>query len=437
MIRFVHVADLHFGVENYGQTDPKTGIHTRLLDFKASFDQCVEVAIAENVDFLLLCGDAYKTAHPTPTQQRLLLDSLLKLHHANIPVVIIVGNHDHPASFGKTHALDLYNQLPCKGFFVIEKPEIVTLKTKSGPINIVGIPWPQRGTLLLNSKGSSQARDIADEISKRVSAIIKHLSEQLDPTVPAVLAAHLTTSSGLFSGSERRAITGNDPIFMPSQLAISPFDYVALGHLHRHQYSQIDGVPVVYSGSIDRIDFGEKSEKKGFCIVSIPEKSPGKNGSTFSFIPLNTRPFIEIDVTLTNDVPYTEQIVEEIKKKITSDAVVKIIYRLPAGGTDRVDTKKIYQACSSAHYLASINPIRQQPQKIQRAHVALDCSIATALKTYCEARHITEDQQTRLEVLLEQISHDELHGNDAQINKSSATPLPPPPPSPHPFALDD
>lgn len=433
MIRFVHVADLHFGVENYGQTDPRTGIHTRLLDFKASFDQCVEIAIAEDVDFLLLCGDAYKTAHPTPTQQRLLFDSLLRLHKARIPVVIIVGNHDHPASFGKTHALDLYNQLPCDGFFVIEKPETVLLHTKNGPVQIVGIPWPQRGTLLLNTKGSSHARDIAAEVAKRVSAIIQHLAEQLDPTIPAILAAHLTTSSGMFSGSERRAITGNDPIFMPSQLAIKPFDYVALGHLHRHQYSNIGGIPVVYSGSIDRIDFGEKNEQKGFCLVSIPEKYHAH----FSFTPLSTRPFIEIDVTLSNNTAYTEQIVSAIKQKITPESVVKIIYRLPQGGTDKVDTKKIYQACSIAHHLAGITPIRQQPPRIQRAQVALDCSITTALKTYCETRQITEEQQHRLEVLLEKISHDEPLEQDSQNHSVAITQAPPQPPSPHPFALDD
>jgi DNA repair exonuclease SbcCD nuclease subunit len=62
-IRFIHTADIHFGVENYGRIDPETGIHTRLLDFERAFSACVDRAIAESIDFFIFCGDAYKTAH--------------------------------------------------------------------------------------------------------------------------------------------------------------------------------------------------------------------------------------------------------------------------------------------------------------------------------------------------------------------------------------
>src|SRR5581483_2483124 len=101
MIKFVHTADVHFGMENYGRIDPATGIHTRLLDFERAFNFCIDVAIKEKVDFLLFCGDAYKTTNPSPTQQKLMLKCLLRLYKANIPVIIIVGNHDNPLSYGK------------------------------------------------------------------------------------------------------------------------------------------------------------------------------------------------------------------------------------------------------------------------------------------------------------------------------------------------
>src|SRR6202030_3232161 len=101
-------------------------------------------------------------------------------------------------------------------------------------------------------------------ISQAVAHIIKDAAEKLDPTVPAVLAGHLTVSSGIFSGSEKRAVYGNDPVLLPSQLAVAPYDYVALGHLHRYQNLNPQGHPaIVYSGSIERIDFGERKEEKG------------------------------------------------------------------------------------------------------------------------------------------------------------------------------
>src|SRR5579871_5892450 len=109
MIRFIHTADIHFGMENYGKVDAKTGIHTRLLDFERALNTCIDYAIEQQVDLFLFSGDAYKTAHPSPTQQKLLLNCFLRLYKAQIPVVIVVGNHDHPLSFGKATSLDIFS----------------------------------------------------------------------------------------------------------------------------------------------------------------------------------------------------------------------------------------------------------------------------------------------------------------------------------------
>lgn len=248
MIRFIHTADVHYGVENYGKIDPSTGIHTRLLDFHKAFNTVIDCAIAEQVDFFLFSGDAYKTAHPSPTQQRLFIQSLLRLYEAKIPVVIIVGNHDMPISYGKTHALDVFSQLPIDGFHVISKPTLVKLPTKSGPVTIVGIPWPSRSMVALNA-AIPDTQSVSQYLSVRVSEIISGLASQADPDVPAVLAAHLTVTNGIFSGSEKKAVYGTDPLFLPSQLAIEPFDYIGLGHLHRHQQLNPNQFPpIVYAG---------------------------------------------------------------------------------------------------------------------------------------------------------------------------------------------
>ncbi len=198
MIQFVHTADIHFGMENYGKVDPVTGIHTRLSDFVTALNACIDTAIERDVDFFLFCGDAYKTAHPSQTQQRMLVQCFLRLHEANIPVIIIVGNHDHPLSFGKANALDLFGEFPLDAFHVIAKPTTVQLQTKHGPINIVGIPWPTRNSISLTQVSSSSS-SITDYISQAVVAIIKDHAQKLDPTIPAVLAGHLTVSNGIFS----------------------------------------------------------------------------------------------------------------------------------------------------------------------------------------------------------------------------------------------
>ena len=274
MIRFVHTADIHFGIENYGRIDQKTGIHSRLLDFENALSFCIDTAIKESVDFFLFCGDAYKTVNPSPTQQKLLIKCLMRLYVSEIPVVIVVGNHDNPLSFGKANSLDLFGELPLNGFHVISKPTTLQLETKNGPVQIVGIPWPTRNTVSLskNHSGGQSVKKIIDYISDAVGKIIKNYADKLDQAIPAILAGHLTVSSGKFSGSEKRAIYGNDPVLLPSQLAVEPFDYIALGHLHRHQnLNSGSQPPIIYSGSIERIDFGERKDDKGFCLVTIHE----------------------------------------------------------------------------------------------------------------------------------------------------------------------
>jgi exonuclease SbcD len=181
MITFVHTADIHFGMENYGRIDPKTGIHSRLLDFVRALNFCIDVAIEKKVDLFLFCGDAYKSHHPTQMQQRLFFECLLRLYQAKIPVIIVVGNHDNPLSFGKAHALNLFEQLPFDGFFVFDKPGIHQVKTKNGPINIVGIPWPTRNTIALDAEYQAQT---AAEITTYISAAVSKIIQNLTPWFP-------------------------------------------------------------------------------------------------------------------------------------------------------------------------------------------------------------------------------------------------------------
>ncbi len=394
MIRFVHTADIHFGMENYGKIDAKTGIHTRLLDFEKALNTCIDYAIAENVDLFLFSGDAYKTAHPSPTQQKLLLNCFLRLYKAHIPVVIIVGNHDHPLSFGKATSLDIFSELPVDGFHVITKPTSLCLNTKSGLLQIVGIPWPTRNTISISNKHLlKSASQITQYISQAVSTIISDMSRKLDPQIPAVLAGHLTVSSGIFSGSEKRAIYGSDPIFLPSQLAIEPFDYVALGHLHRYQNLNTGGYPaVVYSGSIERIDFGERKEEKGFCLVTIEKK----NVTTHTFIPLVTRPFIQIEVHLSETVDQTDQLLHEINKYDIRDAIVKIVYHLPPGKKDLVHIARIQQECSLAMQVIGILPVRKPLVRERRALLKIDMDFSALLSTYLDSRQEPPERKQQL-----------------------------------------
>jgi exonuclease SbcD len=393
MIRFLHVADIHFGVENYGKIDQTTGMHTRLLDFARALHFCIDAAIEQNVDFFLFAGDAYKTHNPTQTQQKLLLECFLRLHEAHIPAVLIVGNHDIPVTFGKIHALDIFKQLPLRSFHVIAKPTSFLLSTKSGPVQIVGIPWPSKSTVSLAQQHSTSF-EATDYISSRLASLISHYAQQLDTKIPAVLAGHLTVSSGIFSGSERSAIHGLDPILLPSQLALEPFDYVALGHLHRHQQLSSSSIPIVYAGSIERIDFGERADTKGCCLVSIAQKG----GTQYEFIKTPTRNFVQIDhVLLDNGISLTDQLIARIKQEQIENAIVKIIYRVPETTSDTIDFTQVQRACASAHDLATVIPVFQETKRQRRtSQIQEGMSLELLLKLYFENKQEYRTQSNQL-----------------------------------------
>jgi DNA repair protein SbcD/Mre11 len=397
MITFFHTADAHFGVENYGKINAKTGIHSRLLDFKTCLEECINMAIEENIDFFVLAGDAYKTAYPTPTQQKLFAQLLFKLYQADIPVIIVIGNHDNPLSFGKANSLDVFASLPLKGFHIFAKPNSIVIETKNGPVQIVGIPWPTRNILIAHEDHRfKDPKEITTYLSEKVSQLIQAFAAQLDPKLPAVLVGHLTVSAGLFSGSEKCAIFGTDPIFLPSQLAIEPFDYVALGHLHRHQDLNKKGSPpIVYSGSIERVDFGERKEEKGFCRVNICIKDNQKKCS-YEFVRVNARPMILFDIKLQAGKNQTEQILEELKKKNIEGAIVKIVYHLPEGRSDKVDLLAIQRACLQAKHLLGIIPIHKHSVREQRTDLKIDMDFKTLVSKYFDTKKELFDKKNFL-----------------------------------------
>ena len=410
MIRFIHTADIHFGMENYGKIDPETGIHSRLLDFERALNFCIDSAILYDVDLFVFAGDAYKTAHPSQTQQKLLVRCFMRLYAAKIPTVIVVGNHDHPLSFGKAHALNIFDELPFDGFYIIDKPTTLSLKTKSGMVQVVGIPWPTRNTITIANKHLTyDPSEITEYISRAVTHIIQDAASKLDPTIPAILTGHLTVSNGIFSGSEKRAIYGTDPLFLPSQLAIHPFDYVALGHLHRYQNLNPNGYPaVVYSGSIERVDFGERKEDKGFCLVTIAEKGQ----TTHQFIEGPMRPFIQIEVHLKPGQPQTETVLAALAKYDITDAVIKILYYLPEGKLDAVDARVIQTACEKAMHLVGVFPVHSTQTRSRRSGTfKAEDDLTTLLTNYFDSKPELKDRTSELLAktleLAQEVAHEE------------------------------
>lgn len=386
-VRLLHFADLHLGVDNYGRLDPTTGVHSRLDDFVRTLSFVFDTAIEEGVHLVVFTGDVYKTASPSPTVQREFARQLSRLREAGTPIVLIVGNHDSPAAFGRATSVDVFQALDLPDTHVVRAPRLLHLCTPGGPVQVAGLPWPSRHYLRTREEYSCLGQE---EISARIQQIcearITEFADELEPDIPAVLAAHITAAEAVYSGSERTATIGRDPALLTSALAHPAFDYVALGHVHRHQDLNCGRQPpVVYPGSIERIDFGEERDDKGFCLVDLPPRRG--EGAAYRFVPTPARPFVTVTVPdeAVGDgaADLTDAVVAAVAAAAVEGAVVRISYPAPEG-SGRLDLRAVREALRKAHCVAGIVPRTPPRTRQRRAAVTEHMDLTQALERYIE-----------------------------------------------------
>ncbi len=354
MIKLLHFADLHLGVENYGRIDPATGLSTRLMDFLRSYDQVVDYALENDISLVVFSGDAYKTRDPSPTYQREFARRIQRLSIAGIPTVLVAGNHDTPSAVGRAITVEIFATLEVENVYVAKKPEVINIETKDGPVQIVALPWVTRSALLARDEYKNMnMEEINQLILDRIINIVEGpdgLISQLDPAVsgatPTILAAHATVQGAVY-GSERSVMLGQEMILPPSLARNPAFDYVALGHIHKHQVLY-EEPPVIYSGSIERIDFGEEREDKGFVVAEVE-----RGRVSWQFVKTDARPFVTIKVDVQSDDP-TAEILEAIAARDIEGAVVRLIIHMTAEKEPLVNEGEIRRALAGAFHIAAI-----------------------------------------------------------------------------------
>ena len=330
-MKLLHFADLHLGIENYGTLDPSTGMSTRVHDFLRAFDAIVERAIHDEVDAVLFAGDAFKNRDPSPTIQREFAKRVGRLARADIPVVLLVGNHDLPNTSLRATPTEIYQILEVPGIYVCRQIELLTILTRSGPLQVVALPWLPRSLVLARDDYRGLSSDELDrKMAEGVTAALRRQAESLDPAIPAVLLAHLSVQ-GATLGYEQSIMLGGDVIVSRDELQAPAFDYVALGHIHKHQTLGVKP-PAVYAGSPERVDFGEARETKGFVLVTIETGAAGTRETNWEFVALPARRFLTLRVNAPGDDPLA--IVERETRNAARDlldAIVRCYITVDAG----------------------------------------------------------------------------------------------------------
>jgi DNA repair protein SbcD/Mre11 len=266
-MKLLHFADAHIDMANFGRRDAETGLPLRVLDFLKSLDEIVDTAITEKVELVIFAGDAYRDRSPAPTFQREWGKRIMRLSKAGIRTLLLVGNHDMSPAVGRATSIQEFETLEIPQVTLLAKPTFLTADELGLPAQVIAIPWVSRsGMIAATEMGAEEA---FTNIEERIGELVELWLGKADPALPVILTAHASVQGAKY-GSERSVMLGRD-VVLPGSLVRDPrLDYVALGHIHKAQ--DLNGnaqPPVIYPGSIERVDFGEAGEEKFFVIAEV------------------------------------------------------------------------------------------------------------------------------------------------------------------------
>jgi DNA repair protein SbcD/Mre11 len=400
-VRVLHVGDVHLGVELYGRPDPEKGYGTRVGDFLRALDSALEHAA--EADLVLFPGDIYKNCDPSPTVQREFASRIRQVAR-QVPVVIIPGNHDVPNMAGRATSVDIFRVLELDNVHVFRQPTVQTVRTRVGDVLIAPLPFFPRSRLVATEEARGKGiPEVLEMMRQRLIGYVADLAAgvterraELGESTPAILMAHYTIQGAIFGGYGKGALLAPEVELPLSAVRNDVFDYVALAHIHKHQPIPIQDrhsqPPVVYAGSIERVDFSEEDEEKVAVLAEV------RRGHTeWRSVHLKPRPFVTIRVTADEADPLESvRAAVESKREQIPGAVIRLLYTLPQG-LPNLPERELRQMLEGAHYVAAIR--REMPPREARGRVgALTTQLTPieALEEYLRTQPKLEPQREDL-----------------------------------------
>lgn len=410
MPKILHFADAHIDMANYGRHDPETGLPVRIMDFLNSLDEIVHAAVAESVDLVIFAGDAYKDRNPAPTFQREWGKRIMQLSRAGIPTLLLVGNHDLSPAVGRAHALSEFSTLSVPHIRTLDEPTFLSSEVlshlcpgeKELNLQILAIPWISRSGMIAYL--DLQTRDqkvIYEELEKRLSNIIHQWLNKADPDLPTVLTAHASIQGAKY-GNERTVMLGKDLILPRNLVCDSRLDYVALGHIHKPQnLNEGEHPPVIYPGSIERIDFGEAEDDKYYLIAEI-----NKGQTEVSWRKLDhLRPYFDRSLTLTSKENITELMLESLPSpQELEGAIARLVVEYPRAWEPLIDQAAVHDYAEKAFEFHLVKqPISDTRIRLPEDQAVGSLSPIELLEHYWKASHTSPQEIDSLNELAQEI----------------------------------
>jgi exonuclease SbcD len=368
---FSQISDIHLGAYQ-GKTETG-GLNSRFLDFVKTYNESIDKTIKADVGFCLMPGDIFRSKTPTPEELNEFGKGVLKLLAADIPCVIVLGNHDLFLADNRSHSIGIIETLlgSSKKFYISKKPEIIKLETKAGIVQIQTMPYPIRSVLKLEN-----TKLVAEYVKEKTN----ELYEQADRDLPLIYCGHYTIMGCEVGGETKYVDKFAEAVIDSSLFDGKKYDFVAMGHIHKFQEIRKDPF-VVYAGSNNRCDFNEAKEDKGFVMVKV------ENGKTeYEFIKVNARKFIDLKYDLEKEKDPTQYILDdiELRKDDITDSIARLSAIISGDNELNYDVKKISDALENHSYWVHGTCL---PTVIKKGSIRQDAGFSESMDAFQSLQH--------------------------------------------------
>ncbi len=265
-MKFMHLSDLHFGI--------KLHEHDVTEDQNVVWKQIYAQLEAEKPDAIVIAGDVYNRSDPNSTAiaqfQRFLLDMRAAAPQAKI--MIVAGNHDDATridqfrEFLASVDVHMIGRPPVTPEEHIEK---ITLEDEFGPVNFYLLPFFRPNWV----KEIVGTKEDGTRLSSEAALKILLERENIDWAQRNVVVSHqyyapFHKETADVDEDYLKETMGNEEAI--SGDLVRPFDYAALGHIHRP--SNLGDVCHCYCGTPTAYSQNEVGQKKSSIIVEMGPK---------------------------------------------------------------------------------------------------------------------------------------------------------------------
>ncbi|MCM3004798.1 exonuclease SbcCD subunit D [Priestia koreensis] len=362
-MRLLHTADWHLGRTLEGRS--------RLLEQAQFLDELVEIVEREQIDAILMAGDAFDTVNPPAAAEQLFYEGISRLSNGGKrPIVVIAGNHDNPERLSAANPLAFTQGITLLGLPTLDVQSIHIPSTQE-ILKVAALPYPSESRLKEVLSEENDELALRNSYDQRIAGMFAKMSEQFSSDAVNMAMSHIHVAGGSASDSERPIEVGGAYTVAATSLP-KEAQYVALGHLHRPQDVKRALTPSRYSGSPLAYSFSESGYTKSVTIIDAQPNQPVQLSEVYLS---SGKPLVRWKAK--NGLAEVHQWIDEGKD---SQAFIDLEIHL----TDMLSLEEIYRLRKLHEGFIHIRPVFEQTEETEERSSQKDLPIPELFRRFYE-----------------------------------------------------